>query len=322
MKAYLGIDGGGTRTRSLLVSESGEILGRAVVGPSNVQQVDMETLYGRLQELLDQTFNNLPKDIEYISSCFGLAGAASAKNKDEIREMLVSLTPVPAERPILTSDAHIGLIGALANRPGLMLIAGTGSICLGRDIDGVTHRTGGWGPAYDDLGSGSWIGQQAMQATFQESDGRRPSGPWQRNVLSRFRCDSIEELLCKVKTGEISNPDVSTLAPMVIQLAETGVSDADDILNRAAQELVRAVVVTHRKSKLQKAPLILMGGLLDKSEFFRKKLIDALQVAEPAVHIQKRLMSPIVGAVVVACKKSNDGLPPELEKVLVAELAS
>ncbi|MDP4693241.1 MAG: hypothetical protein NWS00_01740, partial [Opitutales bacterium] len=132
----------------------------------------------------------------------------------------------------------------------------------------------------------------------------------------------IEELLCKVKTGEISNPDVSTLAPMVIQLAETGVSDADDILNRAAQELVRAVVVTHRKSKLKKAPLILMGGLLDKSEFFRKKLIDTLQVAEPAVHIQKRLMSPIVGAVVVACKKSNDGLPPELEKVLVAELAS
>lgn len=322
MKAYLGIDGGGTRTRSLLVSEAGEILGRAVVGPSNVQQVDMETLYGRLQELLNETFSNLPGDIEYISSCFGLAGAASAKNKDEIREMLVNLTPIPAERPILTSDAHIGLIGALANRPGLMLIAGTGSICLGRDIDGVTHRTGGWGPAYDDLGSGSWIGQQAMQAAFQESDGRRTAGPWQKNVLSRLRCDSIEELLCKVRTGEISNPDVSTLAPMVIQLAESSVSHAGEIVDRAVEELLRAVVVTHRKSKLKKAPLILMGGLLDKSEFFRNKLTAQLQSMESDIYIQKRLMSPIVGAVVVACKKSNDGLPPELEKVLVAELAS
>lgn len=320
MKAYLGIDGGGTRTRSLLVSESGDILGRAVTGPSNVQQVSMETLRDNLQQLLNQTFTNLPDHIEYISSCFGLAGAASAKNKDEIRDILVSLTPVPSEAPILTSDAHIALIGALANRPGLMLIAGTGSICLGRDADGITHRTGGWGPTYDDLGSGSWIGQQAMQATFQESDGRRPSGPWQRNVLKRLRCNSIEELLCKVKTGEISNPHVAALAPMVIQLSQAGVSAADDILNRAVRELVRAISVTYRKAKLGAAPLVLVGGLLEKSDLFRERLTAALKIEEPDIQIQKSLMTPIVGAVVVACKKSNDGLPKELEKALAAEL--
>lgn len=320
MKAYLGIDGGGTRTRSLLVSESGDILGRAVTGPSNVQQVSMETLRDNLQQLLNQTFTNLPDHIEYISSCFGLAGAASAKNKDEIRDILVSLTPVPSEPPILTSDAHIALIGALANRPGLMLIAGTGSICLGRDADGITHRTGGWGPTYDDLGSGSWIGQQAMQAAFQESDGRRPSGPWQRNVLKRLRCNSIEELLCKVKTGEVSNPHVAALAPMVIQLSQAGVSAADDILNRAVRELVRAVSVTYRKAKLGTAPLVLVGGLLEKSDLFRERLATALKIEEPEIQIQKSLMTPIVGAVVVACKKSNDGLPKELEKALAAEL--
>ena len=320
MRAYLGIDGGGTRTRSLLVSEKGDILGRAVSGPSNAQQVSMDTLHGNLQMLLDQTFTDLPDDIEYISSCFGLAGAASAKNKDEIREMLVSLTPVPSEAPILTSDAHIALIGALANRPGLMLIAGTGSICLGRDANGVTHRTGGWGPAYDDLGSGSWIGKQAMQMTFQESDGRRPTGQWQRNVLKRLRCDSIEELLCKVKTGEITNPQVAALTPMVMQLAQAGVSDADDILSRAVDELIRMVTVTYHKSKLDSAPLVLVGGLLEKSEFFRERFSTALKITEPTIQIQKSLMSPIVGAVVVACKRSNDGLPKELAKALTAEL--
>lgn len=320
MKAYLGIDGGGTRTRSLLVSEKGEVLGRAVVGPSNVQQVSMENLFDSLQLLLDQTFVNLPEDLEYISSCFGLAGAASAKNKDEIREMLINLTPVPSEQPILTSDAHIALIGALANRPGLMLIAGTGSICLGRDANGVTHRTGGWGPSYDDLGSGSWIGQQAMQATFQEYDGRRAAGPWQRNVLSRLHCSSIEELLSKMKIGEISNPNISALAPMVIQLAQGGVDSAEEIVNGAVRELVRAVVVTHQKSKLDKAPLILMGGILEKSEIFSARFAKALEEAAPDIQIHKRLMAPIIGAVVVACKKSQDGLPKELEKALRAEL--
>ena len=321
MRAYLGIDGGGTRTRSLLVSETGDILGRAVSGPSNVQQVSMETLHGNLQMLLDQTFTDLPNDVEYISSCFGLAGAASAKNKDEIRDILVSLTPVPTESPILTSDAHIALIGALANRPGLMLIAGTGSICLGRDAEGHTHRTGGWGPAYDDLGSGSWIGRQAMQMTFQESDGRRDAGPWQRNVLKRLRCASIEELLVKVKNGEITNPHVAALAPMVMQLAQAGVSDADTILDHAIQELIRAVTVTYQKSKLIDAPLVLVGGLLEKSDLFRERFITALKATEPKIQIQQSLMSPIVGAVVVACKKSNDGLPKELEKALTAELA-
>lgn len=320
MRAYLGIDGGGTRTRSLLVSESGAILGRAVAGPSNVQQVSMEALHGTLQQLLDATFTDLPGNIEYLSSCFGLAGAASAENKEEIRDILVSLTPVPSESPILTSDAHIALIGALANRPGLMLIAGTGSICLGRDADGNTHRTGGWGPAYDDLGSGSWIGQQAMQAAFQEFDGRRPVGRWQRNVLSRLHCSSIEELLCKVKTGEVSNPHVGALAPMVMQLAQSGVGSAEDIIDRAIQELVRAVKVTHIKSNLSAAPLILVGGLMEKSEFFRERFTAALATAEPAIRIQDSLMSPTIGAVVVACKQSSDGLPKELEQALAAEL--
>ena len=64
-----------------------------------------------------------------------------------------------------------------------------------------------------------------------------------------------------------------------------------------------------------------MGGLLEKSELFRERLSTALQATEPKIQIQKSLMSPIVGAVVVACKKSNDGLPKELEKALTAELA-
>lgn len=322
MKAYLGIDGGGTRTRSLLVSETGEILGRAVVGPSNVQQISMDNLFENLQLLMDQTFVDLPDDIEYISSCFGLAGAASAENKEEIRQMLVNLTPVPSEKPILTSDAHIALIGALANRPGLMLIAGTGSICLGRDAEGHTHRTGGWGPRYDDLGSGSWVGQEAMRATFQEFDGRCPSGPWQRNILGRLHCATIEELLVKVKHSEISNAQVAALAPVVIQLADTGVKSAEAILSRAVDELVRAVTVTHRKTKLSVAPLILMGGMFDKSESFRRRLKRGLELANPEIVIMQRLMLPIVGAVVVACKKSQDGLPTALEKVLRAELSS
>ena len=320
MKAYLGIDGGGTRTRSLLVSEAGDILGRAVAGPSNVQQLSMEALKGNLQDLLDQTFNELPEDIEYIACCFGLAGAASAENKDEIREVLANLTPVPLEPPILTSDAHIALIGALANRPGLLLIAGTGSICLGRDTAERTHSTGGWGPAYDDLGSGSWIGQQAMMAAFQESDDRLPAGPWQGTVLQRFRCDSMETLLSKVKTGEISHSQIAALAPMVIQLAQAGVQAADDILKRAVQELVRVVAVTRRKANLAEGPVVLVGGLLENSEVFRNRLVAEFKTSMPELKIQQSLMTPIVGAVVVACKSSADALPEGLEQALRAEL--
>ncbi len=99
MRAYLGIDGGGTHTRSLLISETGNILGRAVVGPSNVQQISSQALRSTLQQLLNLTFINLPDEIESIASCFGLAGAASAHNKEDIHATLGSLIPVPSEPP-------------------------------------------------------------------------------------------------------------------------------------------------------------------------------------------------------------------------------
>ena len=319
MKAYLGIDGGGTSTRSVLVSETGKVLGRAVVGPSNVQQVSVEKLFENLQLLVDLTFVDIPDSIDYVCSCFGLAGAASAENKQEIREMLATLTPVPSETPILTCDAHIALVGALANRPGLILIAGTGSICLACDAEGGTYRTGGWGPVHDDLGSGSWIGRQAMKAVFQEYDGRLESGPWQHTVLSSLQCASIEDLLVKVKNDEIANPQISALAPTVIQLAQTGNESAEAILQEAAEELARVVVVTHQKSMLGVTPLVLMGGLLERSDSFRGRVARALELANPEIVIKKRLMAPIVGAVVVACNKSQDGLPAELEQALRAE---
>ncbi len=320
MRAYLGIDGGGTRTRSLLISESGEILGRAVVGPSNVQQVNLKTLHATLQELLNRTFINCPNDLECVAACFGLAGAASADNTDALRDLLMTLTPVPTAVPILTSDAQIALVGALGNQPGLMLIAGTGSICLGRDAAGRTHRTGGWGPAYDDRGSGYWIGQQAMQATFQEFDGRRPCGPWQGAVLNALQCSSIEAVLCKIKAGAVSRCQIAALAPMVIQLAESGFDSAREIIERAIHELVQAVTVTHAKANLALAPLVLMGGLLEKSESFRAQFITALQAVAPTIQAQKCLMSPIVGAVIVACEQSNGCLPRELEKSLASVL--
>jgi N-acetylglucosamine kinase-like BadF-type ATPase len=318
MRAYLGIDGGGTHTRSLLISESGHILGRAVTGPSNVQQISSQALRGTLQQLLDQTFINLADEIECVASCFGLAGAASAHNKNDIRDILGSLIPVPSEPPILTSDAHIALVGALGDCPGLMLVAGTGSICLGRDADGIIHRTGGWGAAFDDLGSGYWIGRQAVQMTFQESDGRQPSGPWQSNVLKLLSCNTTEHLRCKLKTGEIHNSDVAALAPLVIQLSQQGVSAAVEILNHAVRELVSAISTTCVKVKLRPAPLILVGGLLEQSKLFRDQLSAALKIEVPDIQIQKSLMSPIAGAVVVACKESNNNVPNELEQALIA----
>ena len=157
-------------------------------------------------------------------------------------------------------------------------------------------------------------------AAFQESDDRLPAGPWQRTVLQRFRCDSMETLLSKVKTGEISHSQIAALAPMVIQLAQAGVQAADDILERAVQELVRVVAVTRRKANLAEGPVVLVGGLLENSEVFRNRLVAEFKTSMPELKIQQSLMTPIVGAVVVACKSSADALPEGLKQALIAEL--
>ena len=71
-----------------------------------------------------------------------------------------------ARHVTVISDVEAAHLGALGGRPGILLLAGTGSMALGRDARGRWARAGGWGPLLGDEGSAFWIGREWLRATM------------------------------------------------------------------------------------------------------------------------------------------------------------
>ena len=141
----LGIDGGGSKTTFLMVDGDRE-LARLETGPSNYISVGKEASRKAIQEGI----RGLPSQPDVI--CGGFAGAGREAGRAYYLETLQSL--LPESRVLIETDAFIAYIGAAGIRPGVLLIAGTGAIVVGRRDDGTTFRAGGWGPQFGDDGGG------------------------------------------------------------------------------------------------------------------------------------------------------------------------
>ena len=155
MAYYLGIDGGGTKTRCVLADET-TVLAKAMTGGSNIVRLGEKQAREALHTAVRQvcgTANISPDHIRAI--CIGAAGAARPEIAAQIRSILAELIPDTAPTRIaVVGDTEIALEAAFGAGPGVIAIAGTGSIVYGRDAAGHTARAGGWGFAVSDEGSG------------------------------------------------------------------------------------------------------------------------------------------------------------------------
>ena len=92
-------------------------------------------------------------------------------------------------------DGVVGHLGALSGRPGVNVVAGTGSIALGMDAEGHTVRCGGWGHYFSDEGSCYWMGLQAMALFCRQADGRLPKGPLYAIIREKYGLKSDYEFV-------------------------------------------------------------------------------------------------------------------------------
>ncbi|HZR44520.1 MAG TPA: BadF/BadG/BcrA/BcrD ATPase family protein, partial [Ktedonobacteraceae bacterium] len=136
----LGVDGGGSKTLAILVDEQGNERGRGVAGSSNYSTVSLEQVHLNLRDAVEQAARAADCQLPVRAAWFGLAGM---DRRDDYEILLPLLAPF-AQNVHLVNDAEL-LLGALDNAVGVALIAGTGSIALGRDAYGTTTRAGGWG---------------------------------------------------------------------------------------------------------------------------------------------------------------------------------
>ncbi|HEX9069183.1 MAG TPA: BadF/BadG/BcrA/BcrD ATPase family protein, partial [Ktedonobacterales bacterium] len=212
----LGIDGGGTKTHAVVVDARGRIRGEGYAGSANHEAVGLARAAASLRDAAGAALSAAgcggPPDAAWV----GLAGIDSSRDVRAWQSRLSNL----ARRVRLMNDAELPLC-ALPHRAGIALIAGTGSIALGRDSAGATARAGGWGHTLGDEGSGYAIGRQALQAVTRAADGRGPHTALSERILAHWGLAHPEELFARVYPT-IEKGDIAQLAPFVLEAAHEG----------------------------------------------------------------------------------------------------
>jgi N-acetylglucosamine kinase-like BadF-type ATPase len=300
----IGVDGGGSETLGILVTEHGTILAQAKAGPTNYQAVGGPKLKLELEklfQLLGVGQNLKTKRVDQIY--LGLAGAGRESDKKEILALFSNNDY--AVRIAVESDAMIALAGAFSGSEGIILIAGTGAICFGKNKTGPVVRSGGWGYLLGDEGSGFFIGQQAIIAALKDLDGRGEKTRLREELERRYQLAQIDLIIPKIYKQEIDRVEISRLAPLVFELAVDNDLAAADIIRRTGHEQGKMVKAVAEKLELlnKKIHVALIGGIFHQREILENEIAKELYELSWDVEIIDPDFPPAVGAAIMALKE-------------------
>jgi len=301
---YLGIDGGGTGTTAWVADERDHVIGRGEAGPSNPIKVGLTQAKREILAAAQQALSTVSKAGLY-GVCVGLAGADRPQVSDPLLPWL--RTEIPAQIHLLTTDAAITLEAALGRGPGVVVIAGTGSIACGRDHRGRMMRAGGWGSVFGDEGSAYDIGRRGVNAALRALDGVGP-----RTRLTQDICSSLELAGISDIVGLNLEPQqIAALAPLVMEAERKDDAAACQIVFEAGRELAKlaAALLVRLGLHEEHVQVVLAGGLLRSSRTLRRSLRRHLASLSPQAQVGVLRREPVQGALALA-RRANGSTSP------------
>lgn len=264
MKYFLVIDGGGTKTTAVIANQDGKIVSSGFSGPSNA-------LFLTKKEALSNALTSLEM--------------ALSKAKIEKEKIVFGYLYIPGFRECLEEFINISGINckieneietirysALNEKDGIAVLAGTGSFAV-LFLGDKTHTLGGWGPYFDDLGSGYYLGNLALKQATKDYDSGL-STELQESIKEHFKISEISQIRSLLKK-ENFREKIASLSPLICNLATKGNKDAILIVDKTVDELVNLAFRAHEISENKKLPVVLVGGLSNSKiivEKFRHKI--------------------------------------------------
>ncbi|MGA2422487.1 MAG: BadF/BadG/BcrA/BcrD ATPase family protein [Terriglobales bacterium] len=303
MAYYLGIDGGGTKTRCVLADETA-VIATAMTGGCSVLRLGEQQAREALHTAIRQVSAAAKISPDRISAiCVGVTGAArpeiAAKIRSILAELISGTTPTNIE---VVGDTVIALEAAFGANPGVIAIAGTGSIVYGRDAAGNTARAGGWGFAVSDEGSGYWIGRRAISAILSAHDQGLETALTAR-VLQAWKLATIDELV--QQANSTPPPEFSRLFPLVLRAADEADAIAHDLLADAGAELANLAATVVRRLAPDSSvatpavailPVATTGSVFRQSSVVRQIFYNTLEKSFPGIDVHQDLAEPVEGA--------------------------
>ncbi len=288
--------------------ENGRVLGFGQGGPCN--HVGAAEGRAKFTRAIRECFRKAcaqagldPSNVRFAAACLGFSGGPA--DKQAILEEIL-----PAERLVVTTDALIALSGATAGKPGIITIAGTGSIAFGRNAAGKTARAGGWGYVFGDEGGAFDVVRQSLRAALRYEEGWGPPTALHRVLLEATGAPDANDLLHRFYTIEYPRPRIASYAALVDQAAVEGDAVAGRLLENAAQELasIAAAVRGQLFDKNESARVAYIGGVFRSGLLLER--FRMLVELEEGNRCGLPVYGPAAGALIEAYR--NAGLTPEL----------
>ena len=297
-----GVDGGGTGTRAVVLDQSQRVIGEGRSGPSNPLRVGIATAATNVRDALDKACVEADLHRSDIAMAMvGLAGVRRKDIRDRTREKISDcLKEIKAIE--LMTDGEIALYGATDGKPGLVVIAGTGSICCGRNRQGRHVCAGGWGPIVGDEGGAAWIARKALQAVAHASDGRGPKTSLTTSALDYFNVASADDLSTAIYAPTMTNDRLAGFGREVMRAAEDADDIAVDILKEAGRELGRTAAAVIKKLRMdnEKFSVAYVGGVYGAGDMVLKPMREEIARVAKQAYLSQPLFPPVVAAARVA----------------------
>jgi N-acetylglucosamine kinase-like BadF-type ATPase len=325
VKTYLGVDGGGSKTRFLLIDEEGKVLGAYTGGPAYHIEVGLETLASMLAHGIEHTLRR--GGIAAAEVTFAFLGLP-AYGEDRAVQSKLDAAPaaaLPNGRYRCGNDMVCGWAGALAGADGINIAAGTGSIAYG-EYAGRSARAGGWGELFSDEGSAYWLAREGLRLFSRMSDGRSPRGALHGIVRRHFVLEEDLDLCAAIYgTAATQRSQLAQLSRLVAEAAAAGDPAARALFAQAATEL--ADIVDAVRDRLQvpaemELPLSCSGGLFQLRELLLSPFETALGRRTRRYRVAPARLPPDAGAALYAAKLAGAPLQARSIAALEAQLTA
>ncbi|WP_097015170.1 BadF/BadG/BcrA/BcrD ATPase family protein [Anaerocolumna aminovalerica] len=304
MSEYIiGMDGGGTKTKVLIADRNQTILEELTAGAINYNGAKKEEVDQNIQGIFHTLEDKGYKKDRCRGICIGTAGISNPLVTEYMKENINHFGYTCSAD--IVGDHETALAGALMQTEGIIVIAGTGSICYGKDQCGNTYRTGGFGHLIDDEGSGYAIGRDILSAVVRAHDKRAEDTVFTKLVFEYLHIRSIEELIRYVYNPKHSKKEIAKLSILIdeaYRLQDTVSVAIMDKCVRGLVDLTRPILNHMNENCLVAAA----GSVLLNNENILEKFTAGMKREYPDISIIKPKKDAAYGAVILAAKLSGE----------------
>lgn len=317
MNTYLSVDCGGTKTAFLICGEDGKKQAEYILGPANYIVNGLENTLAILKQGFIKACENVKTEpVKVLHGFIALAGYGDIPDEmEKVRTHICNL--FPEMKLTVGNDTENALEGSLLGKPGIHVIAGTGTIGIGVDKTGSYIRSGGWHHLFGgDEGSGYWIGCRLLQHFTKQADGREKKSLLYGYIMQKYKLHCPEDILkLVVEEWQWKREKIAAMSLDVWEMAGLGDDVSIGILEEAAWELAYIIKSIYDRGDFEEPVKIsYSGGVFKAMEYLKTPLEERLAVI-PHV-IQKPALSPVAGGILLAMKNSGAVVTDEI----IAEL--